>query len=68
MSAEGISEEFNIIQFGLDHANGQDSIRCPCLDCSNIINMFVEEVKGRVFFRDIPKLSNVDIPRGGRRR
>ena len=58
MSADRTSEEFTkgfdeFINFGLDHANGQDSIRCPCLDCGNMINMSVEEVRGHVFFKGI---------------
>ena len=58
MSAYKTSEEFTkgfdeFINFGLDHANGQDSIRCPCLDCGNMINRSVKEVRGHVFFNGI---------------
>ena len=58
MSANRTSGELKkwfdeFIKFSLDHANGQDSIRCPCLDCSNMINMSIEEVKRHVFFKGI---------------
>ena len=58
MSAYKTSEEFTkgfdeFINFGLDHANGQDSIRWPYLDCGNMINRSFKEVRGRAFFKGI---------------